>query len=126
MNCHDTAPKKCTTLCTRCVMCNIFYCHILDVSQQEMSKFVEMHEHVMDVIDGINKSFADTISIILLSCYLHLVVCPYILFVVANNNDGCFLNMVYFLWNFVHISRLLVITEVCHNCEDEVAFLESV
>ncbi|KAH0812252.1 hypothetical protein GEV33_010546 [Tenebrio molitor] len=90
-----------------------------DVSQQEMSKFVEMHEHVMDVIDGINKSFADTISIILLSCYLHLVVCPYILFVVANNNDGYFLNMVYFLWNFVHISRLLVITEVCHNCEDE-------
>lgn len=45
-------------------MCNIFYCHILDVSQQEMSKFVEMHEHVMDVIDGINKSFADTISVV--------------------------------------------------------------
>ncbi|EFA05761.1 gustatory receptor 28 [Tribolium castaneum] len=90
-----------------------------DISSQEVCLLVETHSNILEAVSTVNRCFSGPTAIILLSCYLHLVVCPYILYVVASSDNGLFCNTVYFLWISVHFSRLLVIIEVCNNCENE-------
>ncbi|RZB40343.1 hypothetical protein BDFB_011014, partial [Asbolus verrucosus] len=56
--------------------------------------------------------------VIIFSSYGHLVVCPYEVFLLLSNKDASFLNYAQLIWVFVHICRLLVIVENCHNCKE--------
>ncbi|KAJ3618358.1 hypothetical protein MTP99_006364 [Tenebrio molitor] len=84
-----------------------------------IGRTVQIYDLVCDSVDEINKCFGVSITIILFSCYVHLALNPYMLFVIASNNDKNIFSYVYFLWIFVHIFRLMAIIEVCHSFSEE-------
>ncbi|RZC32215.1 7tm 7 domain containing protein, partial [Asbolus verrucosus] len=80
---------------------------------------IKIHDCVCDTVDAINSCFNISASLLILSCYINLVVCPYVLFVMMTSNEINVLNFVYFIWIFLHISRIMVLVNVCHSCEEE-------
>ncbi|CAH1382397.1 unnamed protein product, partial [Tenebrio molitor] len=71
-------------------------------------------------ISEINKCFSGSVAVIVFSCYLHLVTCPYELFVILTSNESNALNFVSFIWVVLHACRLFVIVETCNKCQQEI------
>ncbi|XP_063929852.1 uncharacterized protein LOC135142116 [Zophobas morio] len=84
----------------------------IEISPHSISSVITSYSCMSELIDNINKCFNGTITMIILSCYIHLVICPYELFVILTNNEVHIFNYVYFLWISLHVSRLLVVVEV--------------
>nr|XP_015840254.1 PREDICTED: uncharacterized protein LOC107399089 isoform X2 [Tribolium castaneum] len=81
---------------------------------------IHCYNNTTDAIETINSSFNKTVTLMLFSCYVHLVTCPYQLFVMITSNETSILNYVYCLWVLLQIFRLVLVVEVCHNCEEEI------
>ena len=102
-----------------CFCCTIFFSGI---SKECIDSTVTSYTHITQTIEDVNKCFNISSSMIILSTYLHLVICPYELFVFMTSNETSFFNYVHFFWIFFQTSRLLVILEVCHRLEKQVLF----
>ncbi|KAJ3651863.1 hypothetical protein Zmor_017870 [Zophobas morio] len=88
-----------------------------DISCESISYVVTAYDCICECIEKFNTCFGNSATLIILSCYINLVVCPYVLFVMMSSNEISLLNYVYFVWIGVHICRLFVLMNVCHSCE---------
>ncbi|KAJ3651864.1 hypothetical protein Zmor_017871 [Zophobas morio] len=86
---------------------------------KSLSAIIKSYHLIIDSINRINQCFSINASVIILSCYIHLVTSPYQLFVMITSNETSILNYVYLLWVSLQIFRLMLILEVCHNCTRE-------
>ncbi|KAJ3618361.1 hypothetical protein MTP99_006364 [Tenebrio molitor] len=89
------------------------------VHLDQVFAITQSYQHVTEAIVRINKCFAIDVAMIILSCYLHLVICPYQLYVIVTSNETQILNYAYLIWISLHICRFLVIVEVSHRCTRE-------
>ncbi|KAJ3631333.1 hypothetical protein MTP99_012467 [Tenebrio molitor] len=89
------------------------------VSHTRISNIVRSYDCLSESINQINKCFSGSVAVIVFSCYLHLVTCPYDLFVILSSNESNALNFVYLLWVTLHVCRLFVIIEVCNKYQQE-------
>jgi hypothetical protein len=96
---------------------------VSEVSHTQISNIVRSYDCLTESISEINKCFSGSVAVIVFSCYLHLVICPYDLFVILSSNELNALNFVYLLWITLHVCRLFVIIEACNKCQQEVSFV---
>ncbi|KAJ3618360.1 hypothetical protein MTP99_006364 [Tenebrio molitor] len=89
------------------------------VSHTRISNIVRSYDCLSESINQINKCFSGSVAVIVFSCYLHLVTCPYDLFVILSSNESNALNFVYLLWVTLHVCRPFVIIEVCNKYQQE-------
>ncbi|CAH1382395.1 unnamed protein product, partial [Tenebrio molitor] len=105
--------------------------NLTKVHLDQVFAITQSYQHVTEAIVRINKCFAIDVAMIILSCYLvachwptfghnlHLVICPYQLYVIVTSNETQILNYAYLIWISLHICRFLVIVEVSHRCTRE-------
>nr|XP_015840250.1 PREDICTED: uncharacterized protein LOC107399082 isoform X2 [Tribolium castaneum] len=87
--------------------------------EHEILVVTQSFNSINDSVEEINKCFSYSTTTIIFSCYIHLVISPYQLFVVVSSTETSLFNYVYLLWISLHIMRVLTIVEVCQKCENE-------
>jgi hypothetical protein len=106
-----------------CFITSISRYAVSEISHTRISNIVRSYDCLTESISEINKCFSGSVAVIVFSCYLHLVTCPYELFVILTSNESNALNFVSFIWVVLHACRLFVIVETCNKCQQEVSFL---
>ncbi|RZC39434.1 7tm 7 domain containing protein [Asbolus verrucosus] len=89
------------------------------IRYSSIRRILTVYDYISDVVNKINNCFNLSLSIIVFSAYVHLVFCPYEVVVLVSSSSDSFLRYGHLLWMIVHIARLLLIIEVCHNCKME-------
>ncbi|XP_044262775.1 uncharacterized protein LOC123010138 [Tribolium madens] len=87
--------------------------------EQDIFVIIQTYNYIHDSVEEINECFSFSTTIIIFSCYIHLVISPYQLFVVMSSIETSIFHYVYLLWICLQIWRVLTIVEVCHKCETQ-------